>query len=127
MFNLSINIDEGKSFNSTLQHDSEGNNNQQISLSGNGGDDKRWSYSINANRSANSTTEDNTIGGNVTYSGSKASINATSSVNKNSKQASLGVTGSVIATTHGIFFGQSMGESAAIVVLREQKSCLQLV
>ncbi|QBJ77115.1 fimbria/pilus outer membrane usher protein [Aquitalea sp. USM4] len=119
MFNLSINMDGGKSFSSTLQHDTEGNNNQQVSLSGNAGEDKRWSYNINANRNTNSTTEDNTIGGSVNYSGSKASVNATSSVNKNSKQLSLGVTGSVLATTHGIFFGQSMGESAAIVEAKD--------
>ncbi|WP_287877091.1 fimbria/pilus outer membrane usher protein [Aquitalea sp.] len=115
MFNLSINLDAGKSFSTTLQHDSQGNNSQQVSLSGNGGDDKSWSYSVNANRSANDSTEDSTVGGNTSYSGSKASANATASINKNSKQVSFGVTGSVIATKHGVFFGQSMGESAAII------------
>lgn len=115
MFNLSINLDGGKSFSSNLQHDNQGNNSQQVSLSGTAGDDRRWSYSVNANRSESNSTEDNTLGGSASYSGSKVFTNASASMNKNSKQVSLGIAGSVIATSHGVFFGQSMGESVAIV------------
>lgn len=119
MLNLTINLDGGKSFSSTLQRDNLGNNSQQISLSGIGGEDKKWNYNINANRNVNNSTEDSTLGGNTTYSGSKASANASASINKNNKQASLGVAGSVIATSQGIFFGQNIGESAAIVEAKD--------
>jgi outer membrane usher protein len=119
LFNLSINLDAGKSFSSTLQHDSQGNNSQQVSLSGIGSDDKRWSYSVNANRYVFNSTEDSTLGGNASYSGSKASANASASFNRNSKQVSLGISGSTIATAQGIFFGQNMGDSAAIVEAKD--------
>lgn len=115
MLNLAINLDGGKSFSTTLQHDTQGNNSQQISLSGASGEDKKISYNVNANRSVYDSREDSTIGANATYSGSKATTNVTASLNKDSKQFSIGVAGSAIASKHGIFFGQNLGESAAII------------
>lgn len=115
MLNLSINFDKGKSFSTSFQRDNLGNSSQQASLSGNADEERKWNYSVNANRNVSNSSEDTSLGGNTSYSGSKASVNASASVNRNSKQASLGIAGSVIGTAQGIFFGQNIGESAAIV------------
>ncbi|NWK76798.1 fimbria/pilus outer membrane usher protein [Aquitalea sp. LB_tupeE] len=119
MLDISINMDGGKTFSSSLRQDTQHSQSQQINVSGIAGEDKKWNYNMNAYHTKTDTQDDTTLGGNIVYSGSHAVVNASTSINKNSKQMSLGASGSLIATQHGVFFGQSTGESSAIVEAKD--------
>ncbi|KVX74473.1 fimbrial assembly protein [Burkholderia ubonensis] len=92
----------------------DGTTSVQTSASGSAGDHNQWAYGVNAGYLAG-TSNAATLGGYGTYSGGRGTVNASASAGSNSThQASLGVSGSVIAHRGGVTLGQSISANAPI-------------
>jgi len=116
MITLSLNLDKGKTFNSSLQHDTAGNSNAMLSTSGSMDDSQKWNYSFTAmNSKSEGSNSNNSLAGNISHQGNNANVNISASANRAGQQMSLGVAGAIVATSKGIFFGQSLGDSAALI------------
>ncbi|MGO4312353.1 fimbria/pilus outer membrane usher protein [Pseudomonas sp. KB_15] len=95
---------------------SDGSANLQSTLSGTRGEDQALSYGISAsNNRLSSGAGSSTTSGNAQYRTSAANFSASLSRGSNSRQTSLGASGSVVVHPAGITFGQALGETIAIV------------
>lgn len=100
---------------------SGGGTQAQATLSGVAGADDQYSYGATAaHESGRGTTSAGTTGSvNAGYRGSHAQVNAGFGAGSGYSQASLNVTGGIVAHPGGVTFGQSMGDTVAIVEARD--------
>ncbi|HEY5852009.1 MAG TPA: fimbria/pilus outer membrane usher protein [Lysobacter sp.] len=98
--------------NAGLIHDSQGNNQVQATVAGNAGQDGQFTYGASAAHSDVVGTSGNVNAG---YRGSVAVANASYGRGDGYSQASLGVSGTVVAHPGGITLGQPAGDTIAIV------------
>ncbi|WP_159878873.1 fimbria/pilus outer membrane usher protein [Aquitalea denitrificans] len=127
MFSINYNLDSSKIFSSSLRHDSTGSNDAQINMSGTIDEDRKLSYGINAGEShtgGSNSSNYSSIAGNIAYQGSKGIVNASASSATHSKQASFGLSGSVVAAAGTVLLGQQLGESAAIIEAPDAKGAM---
>jgi len=119
MLNLNIPLGVGPhspSLNAGLSHDSVGGNQAQATLSGTAGTDNRFSYGATvAHDSGSNGAAGSTANANAGYRGSHIELNAGFGTGSGYSQASLGAAGSIVAYPGGISFGQSLGDTIAIV------------
>lgn len=127
MLSINYNLDRGKTFSSSLRHDSTGSNDVQINMSGTIDEDRKLSYGINAGEShtgGSNSSNYSSIAGNIAYQGSKGIVNASASSATHVKQASFGLSGSVVAAAGTVLLGQQLGESAAIIEAPDAKGAM---
>ncbi|MBA4707807.1 fimbria/pilus outer membrane usher protein [Aquitalea aquatica] len=115
MFTVNFNLDKGKTFSTSFQHDSSGNNSNQMNVNGTLGEERKLSYGINVINNKNQQSESNNISGNLSYQGSNGIISTSASTGNHSSQMSLGLSGSVVGAAGTILFGQPLGDSTAII------------
>ena len=82
-------------------------------LNGSAGTDNQFNYGTSASHSSGSTGNAGSINGG--YRSPYAVFNASYGVGSGYSQASLGISGAVVAHPGGVTLGQPMGETAAIV------------
>ncbi|NXZ85291.1 fimbrial biogenesis outer membrane usher protein [Haemophilus influenzae] len=90
-----------------------GQKNTQVGLNGSFGDYNQWNYGLHANTGRNGYRN---ISGNINYRNTHFNFN--SSISKDSygsRQFSNALSGVIVAHRHGVTFGESVGESFAIV------------
>lgn len=126
MVNMSIPLGSPSSRNrpylsASATTNSDGSANLQSTLSGTSGDDQSLSYGLTTSSNHPGGGRDNTsnLGANAQYRTSVASVSASVSKGNGFQQASMGASGSVVVHPAGITFGQSLGDSIAIVVAPE--------
>ena len=99
------------SFN--LNHDSNGDSQEQGALNGTLGQWNQFSYGATAAHGGNGTG--NAYGVNAGYNSPYATFNASAGNGSGYSQASIGASGAVVAHAGGITFGQSTGDTIALV------------
>ncbi|WP_137009372.1 fimbria/pilus outer membrane usher protein [Aquitalea aquatilis] len=119
MFTVNFNLDKGKTFSTSFQHDSNGNNSSQLNMNGTLGEERKLSYGVNIINNKNQQNENNNIAGNLNYQGSNGILSASASSSNNSSQMSLGLTGSVVGAAGTVLFGQPLGDSTAIIQAKD--------
>lgn len=124
MLTLTYNLDNGKTFSSALRHDSAGNNSAQLNLNGTLDQGKKLSYGLNVSENQTTASSNSNVAGNLAYQGSNGLLNASASSATGSKQASIGLSGSVVAAADTVFFGQPLGDSTAIIEAPDAKGAL---
>ncbi len=104
-------------FTGGLTRDGNGNTQEQATLSGTAGVDDRFSYGAtathNSGQDASSAGTTGSINGG--YRGTYAQVNAGYGAGSGYSQSSLNVAGGIVAHPGGITFGQSLGDTVAIV------------
>ncbi len=118
-FALNVSIPLGRSaysgnLNTSYVHDSSGQS-YQTSLSGTAGDDNDVQWGVNYSRSQ---LGNNTYGGNLSTSLPKARVSTTVSRSGKNIQGSLSANGAVAVHSGGVTFGQSIGDTFALVEAR---------
>lgn len=99
---------------SSLAHDSANGLQEQASLNGTAGVDDRISYGATVTH--DSVTGAGTTGSiNGGYRGAHVLVNASVGAGSGYSQASLGIAGGVVAHPGGVTFGQSLGDTVALV------------
>ncbi|WP_174769694.1 fimbria/pilus outer membrane usher protein [Paraburkholderia bonniea] len=96
---------------------SSGSSSAMATLNGSFGDDSRLSYGLTTTYSGASpqASSNASLSGNAAYRGSFGEVRASGSKSRGYDQLSANVTGSIIAHSGGVTFGQSFYESAAII------------
>lgn len=100
----------------SMDRNSDGSNDQRVGLSGVTGRYSDVNYNVDMRRNERSA---NTASGSVGYRAPWANVNAGLSSSSDYKTANLGVSGSVLAHAGGIQLGQSMGETMALVEVKD--------
>ncbi|WP_223250860.1 fimbria/pilus outer membrane usher protein [Rhodanobacter denitrificans] len=117
MVNLTIPLGDDSHtpiFTGSLVRDGNGGMQQQATLNGNAGVDNRFYYGATATHdSSNAAGSTGSI--NAGYRGAHAQLNAGFGVGSGYSQASLNVTGGIVAYPGGVTFGQPLGDTVAIV------------
>ena len=101
--------------NSGFIHGSRGDVQQQATLSGTAGVDDRFNYGATATHDGSDNHGGTTGSINAGYRGTHAQLNAGFGAGGGYSQSSLGVTGGIVAHPGGVTFGQSLGDTIAIV------------
>ncbi len=101
----------------SLTRDSNGGTQEQATLSGSAGADDRFYYGATATHDSGSDTTGTGSTGSINagYSGTHAQLNAGFGAGSGYSQASLNVAGGIVAHPGGVTFGQSLGDTVAIV------------
>lgn len=104
-------------FTGSLSRGSAGDMQEQATLSGTAGKDDRFSYGATAaHESARDTGSAGSTGSiNGGYRGTHVVLNAGFGAGSGYSQSSLNVAGGIVAHSGGILFGQSLGDTVAIV------------
>ncbi|PJI49733.1 MAG: hypothetical protein CTR55_10360 [Pseudomonas sp.] len=101
---------------SSVSHSSSGASNLQSTLSGTAGQDGQINYGIT---SAYDSPADGqgaaSLGGNAQYRDAYGTLNGSVSQGSDYRQLSAGIAGSVVAHPRGVTFGQTLGDSIAII------------
>lgn len=116
MLNLSIPLGDtahAPSLTANLSRDQHGDAQDQATLSGTLGNDNQLSYGATATHS--SSAGGNAGSANLAYRSPYAVVNASYGAGSNYSQASLGVSGAIVAHAGGVTFGQPMGDTVGIV------------
>ncbi|HET8899484.1 MAG TPA: fimbria/pilus outer membrane usher protein, partial [Rhodanobacteraceae bacterium] len=98
-----------------LSRDSNGGMQEQATLSGTAGVDDRFSYGATASHDSGDDATGSTGSINAGYRGSYAQLNAGFGAGSGYSQSSLNVAGGIVAHPGGVTFGQSLGDTVAIV------------
>lgn len=85
----------------------------QASINGSAGEDNRFTYGATASHDSGGNGNAASVNGG--YRGSYGQLNASYGKGSGYSQASLGIAGAVVAHPGGITFGQSIGDTVAIV------------
>ncbi|MFS2125014.1 fimbria/pilus outer membrane usher protein [Pseudomonas sp. Pseusp97] len=119
---LSVSLPIGKTgsnrpyLTSSVGHSSSGASNLQSTLSGTAGKEGQINYGVT---SAYDSPADGrnaaSLGGNAQYRGSSGTLNGAVSQGSDYRQVSAGFAGSVVAHPGGVTFGQTLGDSIAII------------
>lgn len=113
----SINLPLGRGANSptlvaSTMRDSNDVSSQQLRLYGTALDSYRLSYGVFAERN---NLYGNNGGGNVQYRASAATVSASASAGRDSRQASFGLSGGIVAHSAGVTFANDLGDTVGIV------------
>jgi outer membrane usher protein len=100
----------------SLERNSDGSNDQRLGLSGLAGDYNNLDYNVNMLRSERSA---NTGSASVGYRVPWANVNAGLSSSSAYKMANVGISGSVLAHAGGVELGRSLGETVALVEVKD--------
>jgi len=104
----------------SLQHDSNGTNSIQESVSGALGADNAFTYGVNAGHSSGGDTRTlNSIGGNVSYASPFATVTLNGSESSAYNQIGAGISGGIVAYSGGVAFAPAMGDTVAIVEAKD--------
>jgi outer membrane usher protein len=87
----------------------------QIQVGGIAGEDQQITYGVTTMQKLDSQNRQESYGLNGGYQGSKAFVSAGTSRGNGYQQSSLGIAGSVLAHADGVTFGQTLGETVALV------------
>lgn len=102
-----------------LGRDSSGGMQEQATLSGTAGVDDRFNYGATATHDSGDTDTTGNTGStgsvNAGYRGTYAQLNAGFGAGSGYSQSSLNVAGGIVAHPGGVTFGQSLGDTVAIV------------
>ncbi|WP_426701129.1 fimbria/pilus outer membrane usher protein [Rhodanobacter sp. Col0626] len=99
-----------------LTRDSSGGMQEQATLSGTAGVDDRFNYGATATHDSGDTGTTGSTGSiNAGYRGTYAQLNAGFGAGSGYSQSSLNVAGGIVAHPGGVTFGQSLGDTVAIV------------
>lgn len=117
-YNLTINVPLGNSahapnFNLNLAHSATGGTQEQATLNGSAGDDNEFNYGATAAHDSNGSGSSGTLNGG--YRSPYAVLNVGVGSGSGYSQASLGLSGAVVAHPGGITFGQPVGDTIGIV------------
>ncbi|QRY77821.1 fimbrial biogenesis outer membrane usher protein [Pseudomonas sp. PDNC002] len=119
LFSVSIPLGRESGYgylSSSVSHSTSGASNVQTSYSGSAGEQQQLSYGLTANHDRPSDGDSaSTLSGNAQYRGSRGMVSGSLSKSADYRQASVGVSGSVVAHPAGVTFGQSLGDSIAII------------
>ncbi|MGH8451002.1 fimbria/pilus outer membrane usher protein, partial [Pseudomonas sp.] len=114
VFTVSMPIGQTRSTGTySVTRNNDGSLDQRAGLSGNNGD---LTYNINANRSDNSGNNGSAMLG---YRAPFAQVGAGVTVGSGYRQTSLSAAGSVLAHSDGLEFGQNLGETVALVEIKD--------
>ncbi|MCE4057179.1 fimbria/pilus outer membrane usher protein [Pseudomonas sp. Au-Pse12] len=100
----------------SLERNADGSQDQRLGLSGLAGDYNNLNYNLDMLRSERSA---NTGSASVGYRAPWANINAGLSSSSAYKSANVGISGSVLAHAGGVQLGQSLGETMALVEVKD--------
>jgi outer membrane usher protein len=101
------------SFNLNLTRDGSGDTQEQAMLNGSAGADNQFNYGATASHGSAGTGNSGSLNGG--YRSPYALLNASVGSGNGYSQASLGMSGAVVAHPGGITFGQPMGDTIGIV------------
>lgn len=100
----------------SLERNADGSHDQRLGLSGLAGDYHNLNYNLDMLRSEHSA---NTGSASVGYRAPWANLNAGLSSSSAYKTANVGISGSVLAHAGGVQLGQSLGETMALVEVKD--------
>ena len=100
----------------SMDRNADGSNDQRLGLSGSTGRYSDLNYNLDMRRNERSA---NTTSGSVGYRAPWANVNAGLSSSSEYKTANVGISGSVMAHAGGIQLGQSMGETMALIEVKD--------
>lgn len=100
----------------SLERNADGSHDQRLGLSGLAGDYSNLNYNLDMLRSEHSA---NTGSASVGYRAPWANVNAGLSSSSVYKTANVGISGSVLAHAGGVQLGQSLGETMALVEVKD--------
>lgn len=118
---LSVSLPIGKTgsnrpyLTSSVSRSSSGASNVQSTLSGTAGKDGQINYGVTGAYDRADSQNTASLGGNAQYRSSFGTVNGSVSQGRDYRQVSAGVAGSVVAHPNGITFGQTLGDSIAII------------
>ncbi len=123
-YNVTINVPLGNSahapnFNLNLAHSATGGTQEQAMLNGSAGADNQSNYGATAARNSGGSGSSGALNGG--YRSPYAVLNVGVGSGSGYSQASLGVSGAVVAHPGGITFGQPMGDTIGVVCARRQR------
>jgi outer membrane usher protein len=101
------------SFNLNLSRNQNGGTQEQAMLNGSAGVDNQFNYGATATHGDDATGNSGSVNGG--YRGPYAVFNASAGGGSGYSQASLGMSGAVVAHPGGVTFGQPMGDTVGIV------------
>ncbi|EJM27402.1 fimbria/pilus outer membrane usher protein [Pseudomonas sp. GM25] len=114
VFTVSMPIGQTRSTGTySVTRNNDGSLDQRAGLSGRNGD---VTYNVNANRSDNAGNNGSAL---VSYRAPFAQLGAGVSVGNGYRQASVSAAGSVLAHGDGLEFGQTLGETVALVEVKD--------
>ncbi|WP_455287629.1 fimbria/pilus outer membrane usher protein [Cupriavidus necator] len=104
----------------SLTHDSSGATSLQEALTGALGVDNAFTYALNAGYSGGGgTASAGSVGASVGYVAPVATLSGSASTSRNYTQASLGISGGIVAYAGGVAFTPTVGDTMAIVEARD--------
>jgi outer membrane usher protein len=119
MLNLTVQLGTGAhapSLMGTYSHDDSGGNQAQATLSGTAGADSQYTYGATlAHGSGGFGASGSTLNANGGYRGAHVELTAGLGSGSGYSQASFGASGGIVAWAGGVSFGQSLGDTVAIV------------
>jgi outer membrane usher protein len=119
---LSVSLPIGKTgsnrpyLTSSVSRSSSGASNVQSTLSGTAGKEGQVNYGVTGNYDSPVDSQATTsLSGNGQYRTSFGTLNGSASQGSDYRQVSAGIAGSVVAHPRGVTFGQTLGDSIAII------------
>ncbi|QRY76961.1 fimbrial biogenesis outer membrane usher protein [Pseudomonas sp. PDNC002] len=101
---------------SSVSHSSSGASNMQSTLSGTAGKDGQINYGVTGAYDSPADSQGAaSLSGNTQYRSSFGTLNGSMSQGSDYRQVSAGIAGSVVAHPNGVTFGQTLGDSIAII------------
>ncbi|HGM5491314.1 TPA: fimbria/pilus outer membrane usher protein [Serratia fonticola] len=105
-----------------LNRDTSGNVGEQVSVSGSGGADNQYSYGISAMNANNGVGSSGTLNGQ--YSSPMTSMSGAVGAGQNYQNASMGLSGTVVAHPGGVTFSPYQAETVAVVEAKGAEGAL---
>lgn len=110
---MSVPLGHNHSLSSNYARNSTGSSSSQIGINGSFGKNSQWSYGVYGNSGQEGYRN---MSANMSYRNSYFDFDASASRdNRGSRQMSSNLSGVVVAHRHGITFGESVGDSFAVV------------
>jgi outer membrane usher protein len=100
-------------FSANLTHDNTGGSQEQAMLSGSLGVDNNFNYAVSAGHGSSSTGNSGTI--NLGYRSPYAVLSGSYGAGSGYSQASVGVSGAIVAHPGGVTFGQPISDTVGVV------------
>ncbi len=97
----------------------ESGSQSQVQLGGIAGSDQQFTYGVSTTQGLDSRNTQKSYGLNGAYQGSLATLTGGLSEGQNYRQASLGISGAVLAHSEGVTFGQTLGETVALIEAKD--------
>lgn len=117
MFNVSVPIGGTRASSTfSMTRNSDGSLDQRAGLSGRSGERGELTYNVNASRPENHSNSGSAVLG---YRAAVAQLGAGVSVGHGYRQASFSAAGSVLAHADGVEFGHTLGETVALVEIKD--------